>query len=133
VIVEDDQLSLAIGKHGQNVRLASKLIGWELDIRTKAMQAEALLKVEAEKVMPQGADKEASVDKPKKRAKKAKVREASLEELPGIGEKTLINLKDAGIKSLEDLINTKEAGLIKIKGIGEKKAAKLIADAKKLR
>ena len=36
VIVDDDQLSLAIGKHGQNVRLASRLIGWELDIRTKA-------------------------------------------------------------------------------------------------
>ena len=35
VIVPDDQLSLAIGKHGQNVRLASRLIGWELDIRTK--------------------------------------------------------------------------------------------------
>ena len=32
IIVDEDQLSLAIGKHGQNVRLASKLIGWELDI-----------------------------------------------------------------------------------------------------
>ena len=36
VIVDDDQLSLAIGKHGQNVRLASRLIGWEFNIRTKA-------------------------------------------------------------------------------------------------
>jgi len=47
VIVEDDQLSLAIGKHGQNVRLASKLIGWDLDIRTKATLAEAAAKEEA--------------------------------------------------------------------------------------
>src|SRR3990167_7997809 len=39
VIVADDQLSLAIGKHGQNVRLASRLIGWELDIRTKTQAA----------------------------------------------------------------------------------------------
>lgn len=36
ILVEDDQLSLAIGKKGQNVRLASKLIGWELDVRSKS-------------------------------------------------------------------------------------------------
>ena len=36
VIVDDDQLSLAIGKRGQNVRLASKLLGWNIDIRSKA-------------------------------------------------------------------------------------------------
>ncbi len=36
VIVEDDQLSLAIGKRGQNVRLASKLTGWQLEIRSKS-------------------------------------------------------------------------------------------------
>src|SRR5262249_14110195 len=35
VIVEEDQLSLAIGKRGQNVRLASKLCGWDLDIVTQ--------------------------------------------------------------------------------------------------
>lgn len=34
VIVTDDQLSLAIGKRGQNVRLASKLVGWEIDVRS---------------------------------------------------------------------------------------------------
>ena len=36
VIVDDDQLSLAIGKKGQNVRLASKLTGWQLEIKTRA-------------------------------------------------------------------------------------------------
>lgn len=36
VVVEDDQQSLAIGKKGQNVRLASKLCGWEIDIKTRA-------------------------------------------------------------------------------------------------
>ena len=36
ILVADDQLSLAIGKRGQNVRLASKLIGWELDVRSKS-------------------------------------------------------------------------------------------------
>jgi N utilization substance protein A len=36
VIVPDDQLSLAIGKKGQNVRLAAKLTGWKIDIRTES-------------------------------------------------------------------------------------------------
>src|SRR5262245_17192254 len=36
VIVSEDQLSLAIGKRGQNVRLASKLVGWKLDIKSEA-------------------------------------------------------------------------------------------------
>jgi len=36
ILVADDQLSLAIGKRGQNVRLASKLIGWDLDVRSKS-------------------------------------------------------------------------------------------------
>ncbi len=39
VIVDDDQLSLAIGKKGQNVRLASKLTGWQLEIKSKAQLA----------------------------------------------------------------------------------------------
>lgn len=52
VIVDDDQLSLAIGKHGQNVRLACRLMGWELDIRTKAM-AEEKKKEKEEKAKPE--------------------------------------------------------------------------------
>lgn len=38
ILVEDDQLSLAIGKKGQNVRLASKLLGWTLDVRSKSQK-----------------------------------------------------------------------------------------------
>jgi N utilization substance protein A len=43
VIVPDDQLSLAIGKRGQNVRLAAKLTGWKIDIKSETRQAEAEL------------------------------------------------------------------------------------------
>ena len=39
IIVDDSQLSLAIGKEGQNVRLAAKLTGWKIDIKSKS-QAE---------------------------------------------------------------------------------------------
>ncbi len=43
IIVADDQLSLAIGKRGQNVRLAAKLIGWKIDIKSESRAAEAEL------------------------------------------------------------------------------------------
>lgn len=133
VIVEDDQLSLAIGKHGQNVRLASRLIGWELDIRTKAAKEQDQEKEKAEKALSLGQEESAVVEKTKKKTKKSKKPLASLEDLPGLGEKTIVALKDAGINSLAELIGAEQEGLMKIKGIGEKKAAKLIADAKKLK
>ncbi len=131
VIVEDDQLSLAIGKHGQNVRLASKLIGWDLDIRTKTTTAEALAKEKAAKSAQEEVVvvEETEAKKPKKEKKKKKA-EVSLEELSGIGEKTLASLKEAGINTIADLLEVQLEGLIKIKGIGEKKAEKLIAEAK---
>jgi N utilization substance protein A len=40
VIVPDDQLSLAIGKKGQNVRLAARLLGWKIDIKSESRAAE---------------------------------------------------------------------------------------------
>ena len=42
VIVQDNQLSLAIGKAGQNVRLAAKLTGWKIDIKTESQFREIL-------------------------------------------------------------------------------------------
>jgi len=129
VIVDDDQLSLAIGKHGQNVRLASRLIGWELDIRTKATAAKEAKEKEAveEKEVPaEKAEKKA----PKKKKEKPTI---SLEQLKGVGEKILSNLKEAGINSIEDIAKAKLEDLTKIKGIGQKKAEKLIEEAKKLK
>jgi len=135
VIVDDDQLSLAIGKHGQNVRLASKLIGWELDIRTKTTAAEASAKKEEVKQEEAKAEPEEVLQKKPKKEKEKKVKKAEpgLEELAGIGEKTLENLKAAGIKTIADLLKTKLEALTEVKGIGQKKAEKLIAEAKKLK
>ena len=39
-LVAEDQLSLAIGRRGQNVRLASKLVGWDIDIMTEEQESE---------------------------------------------------------------------------------------------
>jgi N utilization substance protein A len=127
VIVDDDQLSLAIGKHGQNVRLASRLVGWEFNIRTKSM---AVKEAAEEK---EAAKEEAPVEKKGKKEKKKKKEEVSLEQLAGVGEKTLANLKEAGINSIEDILKAGLGGLTKVKGIGEKKAVKIIEEAKKLK
>ncbi len=139
VIVDDDQLSLSIGKHGQNVRLASRLIGWELDIRTKdtAVKPEVPKEQQPQEEAPKAkAQKQEKKEKKPKKEKKKKEKEVkakvSLSELSGIGGKTLSSLQEAGIKSIEDLINAGIEGLTKIKGIGEKKANKVLEEAKKL-
>jgi N utilization substance protein A len=51
IIVDEDQLSLAIGKYGQNVRLASKLVGWELDIYSAKQWEEKQKTVESEETV----------------------------------------------------------------------------------
>ncbi|MDD4893967.1 MAG: transcription termination factor NusA [Candidatus Omnitrophica bacterium] len=119
VVVEDDQLSLAIGKHGQNVRLASRLIGWELDIRTKTTAA-------GQKEKEGKAEKEEKIEKEIKAGKAV----VSLEELSGVGEKTLQNLKEAGFKNIDDILEADIKDLMKVKGIAEKKAKKIIEQAR---
>jgi transcription termination/antitermination protein NusA len=137
VIVDDDQLSLSIGKHGQNVRLASRLIGWELDIRTKDTAAKKEEKAPvsilgssvAAAVVEEPAEGKAKAPKKKKKQKEG----VSLSELKGVGEKTLESLKKAGIDTVEDILKAGKAGLMEIKGIAEKKAEKIIEEAKKLK
>jgi N utilization substance protein A len=121
VIVADDQLSLSIGKHGQNVRLASRLIGWELDIRTKTTSAES----KAKEIKEQKPVVEES-------ASEAEEIALSIKNLSGVGEKTFGVLKEAGYNTVGDVASASVEDLLKIKGIGEKKAEKLIAEAKKL-
>ncbi|MDD5355849.1 MAG: transcription termination factor NusA [Candidatus Omnitrophica bacterium] len=104
VIVAEDQLSLSIGRHGQNVRLASKLVGWELDIRTKPEEKEEATSKE----------------------------EQSLANIHGVGEKILSVLVESGFSTLESLAEADVETLSKIKGLGEKKAEKIIKEAKAL-
>ncbi|EES48851.1 transcription termination factor NusA [Clostridium botulinum] len=54
IVVADDQLSLAIGKEGQNVRLAAKLTNWKIDIKSKSQQE--ALEAEQEKAIDQDVD-----------------------------------------------------------------------------
>jgi N utilization substance protein A len=103
VIVEDTQLSLAIGKKGQNVRLASKLIGWNIDIKS---EEEKRREIEAQM---------AALTAPG----------TALTELAGVGPKTIEKLEAAGVTSIEKLADMTPEQLVEIPGIGEKMVEKI--------
>jgi N utilization substance protein A len=103
VIVEDSQLSLAIGKKGQNVRLASKLIGWDIDIKSeeeKRQEIEEQMTALTAAVTP-------------------------LTSLAGVGAKTIEKIEAAGITSVEKLAGMTPEQLMEIPGIGEKMVDKI--------
>jgi N utilization substance protein A len=98
VIVDDSQLSLAIGKKGQNVRLAAKLLVWHIDIKSEEEKRQ-----EIESQMAAMA-----------------LRGAPISELGGLGAKTLQKLRDHGIESVEQLAQMTPEDLMQIQGVGEK-------------
>ena len=100
VIVPDEFLSIAIGKKGQNVRLASKLTGWHLDVKSETKYSIA---------MQSGYD--------------------SLVALPGVGISMADALYELGLYSAEEVSNATPEDLIQVRGIGEDTAKKLIAAA----
>ncbi|MBI3769494.1 MAG: transcription termination/antitermination protein NusA [Deltaproteobacteria bacterium] len=102
VIVPDDQLSLAIGKKGQNVRLASRLTGWRLDVRGEA---------EAEE--------------------EARNARASLMSVPGIGDVTAELLYQHGFKSSEELASSDVDTVAQVDGVSPEKVTTIIASAQK--
>ncbi|MFC1534818.1 transcription termination factor NusA [Thermodesulfobacteriota bacterium] len=101
VVVPDDQLSLAIGRKGQNVRLASKISGWNLDVTSETDYNREL--------------KEAY---------------NSLLSLDGVGEATATNLYQEGFRSVEDVAGASIDELAHIKGISDEKAVKVLESAK---
>jgi len=103
VIVPDDQLSLAIGKNGQNVRLAVKLTGWKIDVKSETMAAE----------------KEDDGQK-------------ELTRIPGIGPAMAEKLVDQGIKSIAMLAAMEPETLSAIPGVGEKTSTEWIEEAIRL-
>jgi N utilization substance protein A len=100
VIVDEDQLALAIGKKGQNVRLSSRLTGWKIDI---FREGEVL--------------------------KGVKGAVAVLGELPGVGEKMARNLVEAGFTDLPIIAISEPEDLMQVEGVGKKTAEELIKAA----
>ncbi len=103
VIVEDSQLSLAIGKKGQNVRLASKLIGWDIDIKSEEEKRQEIEEQMTALTAPA----------------------TPLTSLAGVGAKTIEKMEAAGINSVEKLAAMTPEQLMEIPGIGEKMVDKI--------
>ena len=103
VVVDEDQLSLAIGKKGQNVRLSSRLTGWKVDIF-----------------------REGEISKGVKTAV------GQIAALPEVDEETAQKLVEAGFTDLAVLAIADPADLSEIPGLDEEKASAIIASAKKL-
>jgi transcription termination/antitermination protein NusA len=111
-VVEDDQLSLAIGKKGQNVRLASALIGLKIEIKgeteVKGEVAQALTRM----------------------LEASRQRQIPVAQITGIGEKTAEKLAEAGIATLADLLEKDVTELAELPGIGDKSAERILAAAR---
>jgi N utilization substance protein A len=103
VVVPESQLSLAIGRGGQNVRLAAKLIGWHVDIISEREREELAAREESEAA--------ASYD--------------FLTTVPGVGEKTALALYEQGFGSADEILAAAPEELAAVPGIGPKTAVKL--------
>ena len=100
VIVPDEFLSIAIGKRGQNVRLASKLTGWHIDVQSETRYSQTL-----------------------------KAGYESLLDLPGVGVGMADALSDKGFLSAEEINRATVEDLIQVRGVGDETAEKLIIAA----
>jgi N utilization substance protein A len=104
VIVDDTQLSLAIGKKGQNVRLAAKLLGWKIDIKSEEEKRQ-----EVEQQMQAMAG----------------VTATPIENVTELGDSIIQKLVAAGITTVESLADMTPEQLEEIPGIGEKTLEKI--------
>jgi N utilization substance protein A len=100
VVVTEDQLSLAIGKGGQNARLAAKLTGWKIDLISEAEFAA-------------------------QRGETSRAHAVPVEELAGLGPKTIENLVRAGFESVQDIVKASIEDLINVPGVGDVTAQKI--------
>ena len=115
VVVADDQLSLAIGKRGQNARLAAKLVGWKVDIKSTSelqREAQAILTgmMSGGEALPSDAPAEAL---------------ERFVSLPGVGETLAARLVATGYTSLQGLADATLEALQEIEGIGPKSAERI--------
>lgn len=104
VVVEDDRLSLAIGRAGQNARLAAKITGWKINILSETEYREQ-----------------------KKLEDQLKI---DVSELPGVGKKLKESLNMHGIETVQELAKSSVEDLTEIEGVGSKRATSLIEKAK---
>ena len=104
VLVGEDQLSLAIGRRGQNVRLASKLVGWDIEIMTSEELDELIEKAVAAFTKIEGVDTDLAEK---------------------LVEQGILSFDDLSVMEIADLVNT-------IEGLTEEQTVEIVARAEKL-
>lgn len=111
-VVDEDQLSLAIGKNGQNVRLASELTGWKIDLYSSREWLERGGEGTLFAPLEPGEDL---------------VAEVQLNELGGLPADLVATLEAAGYTTLRDILDLEVADVLKVEGITEGQAEALMA------
>jgi len=111
VVVEEDQLSLAIGKHGQNVRLAARLTGWDIDILTPEEYNQGIERLAGCVKGVEGAD-EVLVDK-----------------LIALGIISALDLDDVGVEPLVSELKLDRGFAQKLVDAGDREAKAMIVEA----
>ncbi|MFN2398801.1 MAG: transcription termination factor NusA [Gemmatimonadaceae bacterium] len=111
-VVDEDQLSLAIGRNGQNVRLASELTGWKTDLYSSREWLE------------RGGDTPLFAPLPEEQPDSAA--DVRLSEIEGLGPATVAVLEDAGYKTLNDIIDLDRDDFLRLPGIAPEEADRVM-------
>jgi len=111
-VVDEDQLSLAIGRNGQNVRLASELTGWKIDLYS------------SREWMERGGEQQLFAPLPEENEQMADVR---LSDIAGMPPATVAVLEDAGYRTLNDIIDLEREDFLKLPGIAPEEADRIMA------
>ncbi len=109
-VVDEDQLSLAIGRNGQNVRLASELTGWKIDLYSSREWMEKGGEVPLFAPLPE--EEEADVP---------------LNEIEGLEIGTVAVLAEAGLRTLNDILDLDRDDLLRLPGIAPEEADRIMA------
>jgi N utilization substance protein A len=111
-VVDEDQLSLAIGRNGQNVRLASELTGWKIDLYSSREWLEKGGEAPLFAPLPEESDEDADVP---------------LNEIDGLETATVAVLAEAGYRTLNDILDLDRDDLLRLPGIAPVEADRIMA------
>jgi N utilization substance protein A len=112
-VVDEDQLSLAIGRNGQNVRLASELTGWKIDLYSSREWLERGGEAQLFAPLPTEQDEQDVYD-------------VRLSEIEGLPAATVAVLEHAGYRTLNDIIDLEREDFVKLPGIAPAEADRLM-------
>ena len=113
-VVDEDQLSLAIGRNGQNVRLASELTGWKIDLYSSREWLERGGEGNIFAPLPEEVEADVAAD-------------VTLSDIGGLAIATVAVLENAGYKTLNDIIDLEREDFLKLPGIAPEEADRIMA------